>query len=65
MTEGPSDRGIREARAALDAARPAVARLAEARGAEDLAANLLEAWEGVERALRAIGGTPTLSGLRR
>lgn len=62
MTDGPTDRGIREARAAIDTARPAVARLVGTRDSEDLAADLLDAWEGVERALRAIGGTPTLSG---
>ncbi|MEP7343981.1 MAG: tetratricopeptide repeat protein [Gemmatimonadaceae bacterium] len=53
---------MREAQAALDAARPAVARLDGSRDPEDLAADLLESWEGVERALRALCGTPTLSG---
>jgi tetratricopeptide (TPR) repeat protein len=59
---GPTDRGLREAQAALDAARPAVARLVGSRDPEDLAADLLETWEGVERALRALCGAPTLSG---
>ncbi len=59
---GPSSRGIREAQSALDAARPAVARLGASRDAEDLAADLLESWEGVERALRALCGAATLSG---
>jgi tetratricopeptide (TPR) repeat protein len=52
----------RQAQAALDAARPAIARLDRSRHAEELAADLIEAWTGVETALRAIcGGTP-LSG---
>lgn len=50
------------AQSALDAARPAMARLDESRSADDLAADLLEAWEGVERALRALVGAPMLSG---
>ncbi len=54
--------GQRVAQAALDAARPAIARLDESRSGDDLAADLLEAWEGVERALRALAGVPTLSG---
>jgi len=52
----------RQALAALDAARPAIARLDRSRHAEELAADLIEAWSGVETALRSlIGGTP-LSG---
>ncbi|HMC56736.1 MAG TPA: hypothetical protein VKH19_16280 [Gemmatimonadaceae bacterium] len=52
----------RQAQAALDAARPAIARLDRSRHAEELAADLIEAWTGVETALRAMcGGTP-LSG---
>jgi tetratricopeptide (TPR) repeat protein len=48
--------------AALDAARPAIARLDRSRHAEELAADLIEAWAGVETALRSLlGGTP-LSG---
>jgi len=62
VTGGTTERGLREARAALDAARAAVGRLDGTRNAEDLAADLLESWEGVERALRALCGTPTLSG---
>lgn len=49
----------RQALAALDAARPAIARLDRSRHAEELAADLIEAWTGVETALRSlIGGTP-------
>src|SRR5436309_3546770 len=52
----------RQAQAALDAARPAIARLDRSRHAEELAADLIEAWTGVETALRSLlGGTP-LSG---
>ena len=49
----------RQALAALDAARPAIARLDRSRHAEELAADLIEAWGGVETALRSlIGGSP-------
>jgi len=49
----------RQAMAALDGARPAIARLDRSRHAEELAADLIEAWSGVETALRSlIGGTP-------
>ena len=49
----------RQALAALDAARPAIARLDRSRHAEELAADLIEAWAGVETALRSMaGGTP-------
>jgi len=49
----------RHALAALDAARPAIARLDRSRHAEELAADLIEAWSGVETALRSLlGGTP-------
>lgn len=52
----------RQALAALDAARPAIARLDRSRHAEELAADIIEAWAGIETALRAVlGGTP-LSG---
>ena len=52
----------RQAAAALDSARPAIARLDRSRHAEELAADLIEAWGGVETALRSLlGGTP-LSG---
>ena len=52
----------RSARVALDAARPAVARLDAARGTEDLAADLIEAWSAVEAALRSLVGSSVLSG---
>ena len=49
----------RQALAALDTARPAIARLDRSRHAEELAADLIEAWAGVETALRALlGGSP-------
>lgn len=49
----------RQALAALDAARPAIARLDRSRHAEELAADLIDAWSGVETALRSLlGGTP-------
>ncbi|MBV6522365.1 MAG: hypothetical protein MNPFHGCM_02513 [Gemmatimonadaceae bacterium] len=62
MTQEPPERGLREAQASLDGARSAVSRLDSSRHLEDLAADLLETWEGVERALRSLCGTPTLSG---
>jgi tetratricopeptide (TPR) repeat protein len=52
----------RSARAALDAARPAVARLDESRGPEDLAADLIETWSAVETALRSLVGGSALTG---
>ncbi|HEX4682547.1 MAG TPA: tetratricopeptide repeat protein [Gemmatimonadaceae bacterium] len=52
----------RSARAALDAARPAVARLDATRGSEDLAADLIETWSAVEAALRVLVGSSALSG---
>src|SRR5688572_19286997 len=49
----------RQAQAALDAARPTIARLDRSRHAEELAADWIEAWSGVETALRSLlGGTP-------
>jgi len=52
----------RQALAALDSVRPAIARLDRSRHAEELAADIIESWTGVETALRAmLGGTP-LSG---
>lgn len=49
----------RQALAALDAARPAIARLDRSRHGEELAADLIEAWSGVETALRSLlGGSP-------
>jgi tetratricopeptide (TPR) repeat protein len=52
----------REARAALDVARPAVARLDSTRGSEDLAADLIDIWGAVESALRSLVGTTILTG---
>ena len=52
----------RSARAALDAARPAVARLDSSRGPEDLAADLIETWGAVEAALRSLVGSTVLTG---
>ncbi len=46
----------RSALAALDAVRPIVARLDVARHQEDLAADLLDVWSGVETALRTLMG---------
>lgn len=55
----PAQRG---ARAALDAARPAVARLDPKRNAEDVAADLIETWSAVETALRSLVGGSALTG---
>lgn len=52
----------RSARAALDAARPAVGRLDMTRGGEDLAADLIEIWSAVEAALRTLVGSSALTG---
>src|SRR5688500_5990387 len=52
----------RQALAALDAARPAIARLDRSRHAEELAADLIEAWSAVETALRALLGGSALGG---
>jgi len=52
----------RSARLELDTARPAVARLDMSRGAEDLAADIIETWGAVEAALRMLVGTTVLSG---
>ena len=52
-------------RAALDAvqsARPIVARLSTARDKEDLAADIIEAWNVVETGLRSLVGGTTLAG---
>ena len=53
--------------AALDAARPAIARLDVTRDAEDLAADLIEGWSAVETALRSLvgGGASTGQALIR
>ena len=49
----------RQALAALDAARPSIARLDRSRHSEELAADIIEAWGAVETAMRAlIGGSP-------
>jgi tetratricopeptide (TPR) repeat protein len=53
---------LKSARAELDAARPAIARLDVARGAEDVAADLIETWSAVESALRSLVGSSTLTG---
>ena len=52
----------RSALAALDAARPAIARLDVTRDAEDLAADLIEGWTAVETALRSLVGGGASSG---
>lgn len=52
----------RSAHAALEAARPAVARLDSVRGPEDLAADLIDIWAAVESALRTLAGTSALAG---
>jgi tetratricopeptide (TPR) repeat protein len=52
----------RSARAALDAVRPAIARLDQNQSAEDLAADLIESWRGAETALRALVGGSALAG---
>ncbi|MDB4907332.1 MAG: hypothetical protein JWO05_2116 [Gemmatimonadetes bacterium] len=52
----------RTAVAALDAARPVIARLDRGRHTEDLAADLIESWSAVETALRSLVGGSTLSG---
>ena len=52
----------RAALAALDQARPAIARLDIARDPEDLAADIIEGWQAAETALRALIGSASLSG---
>ena len=52
----------RTALAALDAARPVIARLDTARGSEDLAADLIESWSAVETALRSLVGGSAVTG---
>ncbi len=52
----------RSARAALDAARPAVARLDATRGGEDLAADLIDIWNAIEASLRTLVGSSALAG---
>ena len=55
----PAHRG---ARVELDSARSVVARLDGNRGTEDLAADIIDVWNGVEGALRSLVGSTTLSG---
>lgn len=50
----PAD--LRTASLALDQARPIVMRLDAARNPEDVAADIIDAWEHAETALRALGG---------
>ncbi|MDE3153053.1 MAG: hypothetical protein KGL93_12465, partial [Gemmatimonadota bacterium] len=52
-----------DSRAALAAARAAVARLDPSRHPEDLAADLLDAWAAVEQALRSLAAGSTASGV--
>jgi len=52
----------RAAVAALDAARPSIARLDRSPNSEDLAADLVEAWSAVEGVLRALLGGTTAAG---
>ncbi|HEU4564061.1 MAG TPA: hypothetical protein VFS05_05420 [Gemmatimonadaceae bacterium] len=52
----------RSALAALDAARPTLARLDSSRHAEDTAADLIEVWSAIEAALRSLVGGSVLSG---
>lgn len=54
-----STANYRTASLALDAARPIVARLDAARDPEDVAADIIDAWNAAETALRALaGGSP-------
>ena len=57
-----NDVARRSALAALDRARPAIARLDQSRHFEELAADLMESWSAVETALRSLVGGTTLSG---
>ena len=52
----------RTAAAALDVARPLITRLDASRHPEDVAADLIEAWQSVETALRALLGGSALTG---
>ncbi len=54
--------GSRAVLGALDAARPAIGRLANATHGDDIAAAILEAWEASQDALRALIGQPLLGG---
>jgi tetratricopeptide (TPR) repeat protein len=57
-----NDIARRSALAALDRARPAIARLDQSRHFEELAADLMESWSAVETALRSLVGGTTLAG---
>jgi len=57
-----NDVARRSALAALDNARPAVARLDQSRHFEELEADLIESWSAVETALRSLLGGTSLSG---
>jgi tetratricopeptide (TPR) repeat protein len=52
----------RQALAALDAARPSISRLDRSRHPEELAADLIEAWAGIETSMRALIGGSAMSG---
>ena len=52
----------RQALAALDAARPAIARLDRSRTSDELSADLIQAWSGVETGIRSLLGGSPLSG---
>jgi tetratricopeptide (TPR) repeat protein len=52
----------RSALAALQAARPTIARLGSEQNSEDRAADLIEGWSAVETALRSLMGGSTLTG---
>ena len=54
--------GERAALAALDIARPVIARLDASRNSEDVAADLIESWSAVETALRSLIGGSSLGG---
>lgn len=56
---GPNQRS---ALAALDAARPTLARLDASRHSEEMAADLIEVWSSIETALRSLVGGSVLSG---
>ena len=56
---GPAERS---ALAALDIARPVIARLDASRNSEDVAADLIESWSAVETALRSLVGGSSLGG---
>ena len=57
-----STANYRTASLALDTARPIVARLDAARNPEDVAADIIDAWNASETALRALAGGSPASG---